>query len=141
MSQVVGDILVELGFVPKKEMFRALRLQKRLATLAMTTVLGVTALNGCAPQVPNQAFAPGQYMPPAQTMQLQRPGQSAQFQNPGFNLQQQSQFQRVNPNSIQSHHLNGPFKTLQLETGHSINIYKNGNKVLPNVPFLKQGTD
>lgn len=134
----LGDILVDLGFLPKKEMFRALRLQKRLATLAMTTVLGVTALNGCAPQVPSQAFIPGQQSGYQQT--FQQPGYSQKFQlnqqRPGYQ-QQQSDFGLQQ----KSAHLSGPFKALTLESGKQIHVYKNGNKVLHDVPFLKQGED
>jgi hypothetical protein len=51
----LGDLLVDLGLVPVKEIQRALRLQKRLLTLLMGTALGVTVLASCSrPIVPGQ---------------------------------------------------------------------------------------
>lgn len=92
----------------------------KLSTLLMTTILGVTALNGCAaPKVPSQVMIPTQ-----QTAYQQF------FQPTEFSLKQ-----------APSQHLSGPFKTLTFKSGKKINVYKNGNKVLQDVPFMKQGRD
>lgn len=109
----LGDILVEKGFLPLKELGRALRLQKRLATLLMGSALGVSLLAACGtPQVPLQPMPYGTLSPTMVT-------------------------QSVATTQV----LTGPFKILQLSEGQRIKIYQNGSKVLEHVPFFRQGND
>lgn len=112
----LGDILVEKGLVPLKELLRALRLQQRLASLTMATVTGMTLLSACGtPQVPTQ-------------------------QPLAFVITQQQQMQQLNPGVAQSVR-QGPFKVLQIDNGAKINIYQNGSRLIDNVPFFRQGND
>jgi len=110
----LGDILVEKGLLPFKELMRALRLQKRLATLAMSSALGVALLASCGtPQVPLQPMPYG-------------------------NITANMVTQSVAASQVMA----GPFKTLQVgDGGQRIKIYQNGSKVLENVPFFHQGQD
>lgn len=107
----LGDILVEKGLVPLKELMRALRLQKRLATLAMVTLTGFTLLSACgAPKVPAQ-----------------------------YSLQTYTnmQLQGVGPSTARK----GPFKVLQVENDRQLQVFQNGSRVIDNVPFIRQGKD
>lgn len=114
----LGDILVDLGYVPLMEMTRALRLQKRLATLSMVTVLGSMLLTGCGtPTVPLQ-------MAPTANMAI------AQVQNGALQMQQPS-----------SAAVAGPFKILEVDNGQSLKVFQNGSKVIDGVPFMRQGSD
>ena len=55
LRRKLGDLLLEKGLLPLKELKRALRLQKRLATLAMASLMGATLLSACGtPRVPEQ---------------------------------------------------------------------------------------
>ncbi|PIQ24213.1 hypothetical protein COW36_10355 [bacterium (Candidatus Blackallbacteria) CG17_big_fil_post_rev_8_21_14_2_50_48_46] len=109
----LGDILVEKGLLPFQELMRALRLQKRLANLAMSSVLGATLLAACGtPTVPLQPMMYGDVTPTMMTQSVS----TAQV-------------------------LSGPFKVLQVGEGQRIKIYQNGSKVLENVPFFRQGND
>lgn len=111
-NQRLGDILLEKGLLPLKELLRALRLQKRLATLAMATLTGMTVLSACGtPQVPLQM--PQNYYQVQQVQQFGRPA----------NVRQ------------------GPFRTLQVESGANIQVYQNGSRVIDGVPFFRQGND
>ncbi|MEZ0373808.1 MAG: C39 family peptidase [Candidatus Sericytochromatia bacterium] len=112
----LGDILVEKGLVPLKELLRALRLQERLATLSMATLTGVTLLASCGtPQVPTQ-------------------------QPLSFIISQQQQMQQFNP--LLAHSVRqGPFKVLQVDSGVKIQVYQNGSRLIDNVPFFRQGND
>ncbi|PKL74625.1 MAG: hypothetical protein CVV27_19535 [Candidatus Melainabacteria bacterium HGW-Melainabacteria-1] len=115
-NRKLGDILVEKGLLPIKELLRALRLQTRLATLKMATVTGFAILSACGvPQVP-----------------VQRPL--------AFIISQQQQTQRMNPR-IPKSVVDGPFKVLQVDSGAKIQIYQNGSRVIDNVPFFEQGND
>jgi len=108
----LGDILVEKGLVPLKELMRALRLQKRLATMAMATLTGFTVLAACgSPQVPVQ-------MP--------------QFGTGVYQAQQVGHARNVRE---------GDFKTLQTANGSNIQVYQNGSRVIDGVPFYRQGND
>ncbi|MGV3524403.1 MAG: C39 family peptidase [Candidatus Sericytochromatia bacterium] len=110
----LGDILIEKGLLPLRELLRALRLQKRLATLTMATVTGVTLLAACGtPQVPLQY--------PIQNNGMQ----IAQFTKPGA------------PRSARQ----GAFKTLQVDNGNTLQIFQNGSRVIDNVPYFNQGND
>jgi predicted double-glycine peptidase len=109
----LGDILVEKGLLPFKELMRALRLQKRLATLVMSSALGATLLASCGTThiPPNQMYGA---LTPAVMMT-----------------------QSVSTSQV----LAGPFKVLQVDNGQRIQIYQNGSKVIENVPFFRQGSD
>lgn len=112
----LGDLLVEKGLIPLKEMLRALRLQKRLATLSMATVTGMTLLGACGtPMVPTQ-------------------------QPLSFVIAQQQQQQQLNPNGVHSVR-QGPFKALQVDNGAKLLVYQNGSRLIDDVPFFRQGND
>lgn len=112
----LGDILIEKGLVPLKELMRALRLQDRLATLKMATATGLVLLSACGtPRVP--------------------------YQQPlSFIINQQQVAQQMNPGAPKTV-LNGPFKVLQVESGSKIQIYQNGSRIISDVPFMRQGND
>lgn len=116
LGRKLGDILIEKGLVPLKELMRALRLQERLATLTMATATGLTLLTSCGtPQVPTQ-------------------------QPLSFVIAQQQQMQQMNPNGVYSVR-QGPFKALQVDSGAKLLIYQNGSRLIEDVPFYRQGND
>lgn len=116
VGRKLGDILVEKGLLPLKELMRALRLQKRMATLAMATLTGATLLAACGtPQaLPQQPFA---------YLQVQN--------NPMMQINQ------AGPRSVRS----GPFRVMQVDSGAKIQVYQNGSRLIDLVPFYKQHND
>jgi predicted double-glycine peptidase len=107
----LGDLLVELGLVPMKEIQRALRLQKRLLTLLMGTALGVAVLASCS-----RPIVPGQIPAMADMSIASQFGAASTYQS-------------------------GAFKTLEVGSGQSLRVFQNGSKILERVPFFKQGND
>lgn len=107
----LGDLLVDLGLVPVKEIQRALRLQKRLLTLLMGTALGVTVLASCS-----RPIVPGQIPAMADMSIASQFGAASTYQS-------------------------GAFKTLEVGSGQSLRVFQNGSKILERVPFFKQGND
>lgn len=118
LRRKLGDLLLEKGLLPLKELRRALRLQKRLATLAMASLMGATLLSACGtPRVPEQIL---------NTQRL------AQLQT-----------QSLQGNSAVSLHVpfSKDFRVLQVESGSKIRIDKNGSRIIDAVPFIRQGKD
>ncbi len=114
----LGNMLVEKGLLPLKELRRALRLQKRLATLTMASVMGATLLSACGtPRVPEQIL----------------------------NTQRLAQLQTQSLNGQSGLGLHVPysknFRVLQVENGSKIRIDKNGSRIIDGVPFMRQGND
>lgn len=111
----LGEILLEKGLVPLKELLRALRLQQRLATLAMSTFTGFVLLTSCGtPMVPDQT--------PFQDL---------------YQVQQSQMMQVGRAHNVRE----GAFRTLQVDNGAQLEIYENGSRVIKDVPFFHQGND
>lgn len=111
VSPKLGELLLEKGLIPFRELQRALRLQKRLATLAMTTLAGATLLMACGtPRVPDQTAVP---------------------------ILTQMQIHRAGPVRADQ----GPFKTLQVDSGAKLQVFQNGSRLISDVPFVLQGDD
>ena len=113
----LGVLLLSKGLVSLRELKRALRLQKRLATLAMVTVAGATLVTACGGPVmvpPQKSLAQAEYE--INTLRIKNANQ---------------------PTSARQ----GPFKTLQADNGHTLQIYQNGSRIIDNVPFVVQGDD
>lgn len=125
----LGSLLVDLGFLPNSELKKTLNIQKRLMALGMTALTGLS-LNACtAPIVPYQPITYPQI-----TSQL-APAYSSDFSTPQYNYNSITY-------PIARKYQQGNFKTLQLsDTGKTIQVFKNGNKILNDVPFIKQGSD
>lgn len=118
LHRKLGDLLLEKGLLPLKELKRALRLQKRLATLTMVSLMGATLLSACGtPRVPEQIL---------NTQRL------AQLQT-----------QSLQGNGFSSLHVpfSKDFRVLQVESGSKIRIDKNGSRIIDAVPFMTQGKD
>ncbi len=118
LHRKLGDLLLEKGLLPLKELKRALRLQKRLATLTMVSLMGATLLSACGtPRVPEQIL----------------------------NTQRLAQLQTQSIMGTGSVGLHVPFskdfRVLQVESGSKIRIDKNGSRIIDAVPFLRQGKD
>lgn len=118
LRRKLGDLLLEKGLLPLKELKRALRLQKRLATLAMVSLMGATLLSACGtPRVPEQILNT-QRLAQLQTQSLQ------------------------GNNTIGLHvPFSKDFRVLQVESGSKIRIDKNGSRIIDAVPFMRQGKD
>lgn len=113
----LGVLLLSKGLVSLRELKRALRLQKRLATLTMATVAGLTLVTACGGPVqvpPQKSLAQAEYE--INTLRIQNTN---------------------HPTSARQ----GPFKTLQADNGHTVQIYQNGSRIIDNVPFVVQGDD
>ncbi len=113
----LGVLLLSKGLVSLKELKRALRLQKRLATLAMATIAGATLVTACGGPV---------QVPPQKSLS------QAEYEINNLRIKNAN-----TPTSARQ----GPFKTLQADNGHTLQIYQNGSRIIDNVPFVVQGDD
>ncbi len=110
-QQKLGQVLLERKWVKHDLLKQSLRLQKRFARRSIVALIGLTALISCKPPTV--------------------PLQSSLFAD--------MRIAATRPISMQT--LSGEFKTMQLSSGGKVRIYRNGSKILENVPFFKQGAD
>lgn len=114
-SAFLGEILVERQWLHPRHLKQALRLQKRLLRKMATLFVGTSLLMACkAPVVPNQIPSAG-------------------------DLRVANSILR-SPTAV-----NGDFRTLSVKDRDqhdvAIRVYKNGSRVVENVPFALQGKD
>lgn len=107
----LGKVLLLRNWIKSHDLHQSLRLQKRYLRQMLIVSLGVTAVSSCKAPV-------------------------VPFQNP-----QQSDMRIAATHPYATQALRGDFKTLQLNSSSSMRVYRNGSKIIENVPFFKQGQD
>lgn len=116
IGKPLGEVLLQLNWVSVKDLKQVLRVQKRLNSGILLSGFGFLVLSACSPpQVPLQPFG----------------------QNQVLSIQGLSS----SPTNFLSPQLGGPSKQLRLKNNKNLIVYKNGAKVLDNVPFSLQGND
>ncbi len=107
----LGEVLVQNFWLEPRVLHQALRLQKRYLRHMVLMAAGLSFLASCK----------------TPTVPIQMP----QFSD--------MQIAAARPFTAQA--LAGDFRTLSLDSGSNIRIYRNGSKIIENVPFFKQGRD
>ena len=110
-KSVLGEVLLQKFCLEPRALYQALRLQKRYLRNMVLMTAGLSFFMSCK----------------TPTVPIQMP----QFSD--------MQIAATRPFTAQA--LAGDFKTLSLVSGSNIRIYRNGSKIIENVPFFKQGRD